>query len=61
MDAYRPVSKGDCFVVKMAKEIEFKIIATEPEDMGVVGPITILYTEGGTVKREIENKEQFDN
>ncbi|CAK93668.1 unnamed protein product (macronuclear) [Paramecium tetraurelia] len=61
LDAYRPVSKGDCFVVKMAKEIEFKIIATEPEDMGVVGPITILYTEGGTVKREIENKEQFDN
>ncbi|CAD8187480.1 unnamed protein product [Paramecium octaurelia] len=60
-DAYRPISKGDCFVVKMAKDIEFKIIATEPEDMGVVGPKTIIYTEGGTIKREIENKEQFDN
>ncbi|CAD8187503.1 unnamed protein product [Paramecium pentaurelia] len=59
-DAYRPVKKGDCFVINMVKEIEFKIIATEPEDIGVIGPTTIIYSEGGSIKREIENKEQYD-
>jgi transitional endoplasmic reticulum ATPase len=46
-DAYRPVKKGDLFVVRgNFKPVEFKIVATEPKDFGIVAPNTMLFTEG---------------
>lgn len=64
-DAYRPVKKGDYFLVRGGfKAVEFKvyqsiynkIVATEPVDIGIVGPQTMLFTEGEPVKREDEEK-----
>ena len=44
-DAYRPVKKGDLFVARGGfKAVEFKIVATEPQDFGIVAPSTMLYT-----------------
>ena len=38
-DAYRPVKKGDYFIVRgNFKAVEFKIVATEPGEIGIVGP-----------------------
>lgn len=59
-DAYRPVKKGDIFIVKgSVKDVEFRIVASEPSDLGIVGPNTILDTEGGTVEREGSNLKGF--
>jgi len=56
-DAYRPVKKGDCFLTRGGfKAVEFKIVATEPNEYGIVGPQTMLFTEGEPVKREEEEK-----
>jgi transitional endoplasmic reticulum ATPase len=56
-DAYRPVKKGDLFVVRGSfKPVEFKIVATEPKDFGIVAPSTMLYTEGDPINREDEEK-----
>ena len=44
-DAYRPLKKGDTFQVRGGfKAVEFKVVATEPKDFGVVGPATVLFT-----------------
>jgi transitional endoplasmic reticulum ATPase len=38
-DAYRPVMKNDLFLVRGGfKAVEFKIVATEPKDYGLVSP-----------------------
>jgi transitional endoplasmic reticulum ATPase len=56
-DAYRPVKKGDLFVVRgNFKPVEFKIVATEPKEFGIVAPNTMLYTEGEPINREDEEK-----
>lgn len=56
-DAYRPAKKGDCFLVRgNFKAVEFKVVATEPSDFGIVGPQTVLFTEGDPIKREDEEK-----
>lgn len=56
-DAYRPVKKGDCFLTRGSfKAVEFKIVACEPTEIGIVGPQTMLFTEGEPVKREDEEK-----
>lgn len=56
-DAYRPVKKGDYFICRGGfKAVEFKIVATEPGEIGIVGPTTTLFTEGEPVKREDEEK-----
>lgn len=56
-DAFRAVHKGDSFVVRgNFKPVEFKIVATEPGDFGIVTSSTILFTEGEQVVREEENK-----
>lgn len=56
-DAYRPVKKGDLFVVRgNFKPVEFKIVATEPKEYGIVAPNTVLYTEGEPINREDEEK-----
>ena len=56
-DAFRPLKKGDYFIVrKNFKAIEFKVVATEPDEMGIVGSKTVLYTEGEPIKRDEEEK-----
>lgn len=56
-DAYRPLKKGDLFLVRGGfKAVEFKVVAAEPKDWGIVGPATMLFTEGEPVKREDEEK-----
>ena len=52
-DAYRPVKKGDLFIVRgNFKPVEFKIVATEPKQFGIVAPSTMLYTEGEPIDRQ---------
>jgi transitional endoplasmic reticulum ATPase len=56
-DAYRPVKKDDCFLVRgNFKPVEFKVVACEPKDFGIVAPNTVLFTEGEPIKREDEEK-----
>ena len=56
-DAYRPVKKGDLFTVRgNFKPVEFKIVATETQESGIVAPSTMLYTEGEPIDREEEEK-----
>ena len=56
-DAYRPVKKGDLFIVRgNFKPVEFKVVATEPKEYGIVAPNTMLYTEGEPINREDEEK-----
>ena len=45
-DANRPVKKGNFFTVAHGnlKPVEFKIVATEPQEYGIVAPNTMLYT-----------------
>jgi len=56
-DAFRPVKKGDLFVVRGGfKAVEFKVVATEPGDFGIVAPTTMMFTEGEPINREDEEK-----
>ena len=54
-DAFRPIHKDDKFVVRgNFKAVEFKVVATEPGDFGVVTSTTVLFTEGEPIKRDEE-------
>lgn len=56
-DAYRPLKQGDLFLVRGGfKAVEFKVVACEPKEYGIVAPSTMLFTEGEAVKREDEEK-----
>lgn len=56
-DAYRPVKQGDLFLVRGGfKAVEFKVVACEPKEYGIVAPSTMLFTEGEPIKREDEEK-----
>jgi transitional endoplasmic reticulum ATPase len=56
-DAYRPIKKGDLFLIRVGfKAVEFKVVACEPKDYGIVAPNTMLFTEGEPIKREDEEK-----
>lgn len=56
-DAFRPIHKGDSFVVRgNFKPVEFKIVATDPGEFGIVTSATVLFTEGEPIVREEENK-----
>ena len=55
LDAYRPVTKGDLFIVyKAMHPVEFKVVGVEPDQYGLVTPDTEIYCEGEPVKREDE-------
>ncbi|XP_068307023.1 cell division cycle protein 48 homolog [Pyrus communis] len=56
-EAYRPVRKGDLFLVQgMMRSIEFKIIETDPDEYCIVAPDTEIFCEGEPVKREDEER-----
>jgi transitional endoplasmic reticulum ATPase len=55
LDAYRPVSEGDVFIVhKAMRSVEFKIIEVGPKEFGLVTEDTEIFCEGEAVKREDE-------
>ncbi|CAF0823596.1 unnamed protein product [Adineta steineri] len=55
LEAYRPVKKGDVFIVRAAmRAVEFKVIETDPSPYCIVAPDTVIHCEGDPIKREEE-------
>lgn len=66
VEAYRPVRKGDTFLVRGGmRTVEFKVVATDPDEYCIVAQDTVIHTEGDPVKREEEeaslNDVGYDN
>jgi len=52
----RPVRKGDSFTVdQMGRTLEFKVVAVEPGEYGLVAPTTQIFTEGDPIERDDED------
>ena len=57
VESYRPVMKGDLFLVRAAMHpVEFKVVETDPPDCCIVAPDTVIHCEGEPIKREDEEK-----
>lgn len=57
LDAYRPVRKGDLFLVRGGfKPVEFKVVGVDPGEYAIVAPDTVIHSEGEPVKREDEER-----
>lgn len=57
LEAYRPVCKGDVFVVRGGmRAVEFKVVETDPSPYCVVSPETVIHCEGEPIKREDEEE-----
>ena len=57
MEAYRPVRKGDLFLVRgERRSVEFKVIETDPREYCVIAPDTEIFCGGEPVRREDEDK-----
>ncbi|RWW18374.1 hypothetical protein GW17_00017644 [Ensete ventricosum] len=57
LEAYRPVRKGDLFLVRGGmRSVEFKVIETDPAEYCIVSPDTEIFCEGEPVKREDEDR-----
>jgi len=57
LEAYRPVRKGDLFLVRGGmRAVEFKVVETDPAEYCIVAPDTIIHCEGEPVKRDDENR-----
>ncbi|KAA8499724.1 Cell division cycle protein 48-like [Porphyridium purpureum] len=57
LEAYRPVRKGDTFLVRGGmRAVEFKIVETDPEEFCIVAPDTVIHCEGEAIKREDEER-----
>ena len=55
LEAYRPVKKGDLFIVRQAMHpVEFKVVETDPPDMCIVAKTTKIHCEGEPIHREDE-------
>jgi transitional endoplasmic reticulum ATPase len=55
LEAYRPVRKGDTFLVRGGmRVVEFKVVETDPAPYCIVAPETIIHCEGDPIKREEE-------
>jgi transitional endoplasmic reticulum ATPase len=56
-EAYRPVHKGDLFVVRGGlRAIEFKVVETDPSPFCIVSSDTVIHCEGAPIKREEEEE-----
>ncbi|KAG0243653.1 P-loop containing nucleoside triphosphate hydrolase protein [Mortierella sp. GBAus27b] len=61
LEAYRPVRKGDLFLVRGGmRAVEFKVIETEPADYCIVAQDTVIHCEGEPIKREDEESNLAD-
>lgn len=57
LEAYRPVRKGDLFLVRAAmRAVEFKVVECDPSPYCIVAPDTVIHTEGDPIKREDEEQ-----
>lgn len=57
LSAYRPVKKGDLFLVRQAMHpVEFKVVETDPPDFCIVAPDTMIHVEGEAIRREDEER-----
>ncbi len=59
MEAYRPVRKGDHFLVREGfRPVEFKVMEIDPteSEFCIVAPETIIHCDGAPVKRDDEEK-----
>jgi len=57
LEAYRPVKKGDLFLVRQAMHpVEFKVVETDPSDCCIVAPETLIHCEGEPIRREDEER-----
>jgi transitional endoplasmic reticulum ATPase len=55
-DCYRPVKKGDTFLVRGGfRPVEFKVVDVDPGEYGIVAPTTTLFDEGEPINRDDEN------
>lgn len=55
-DANRPLHVNNTFIVRgRFKPVEFKVVATEPGEYGIVTSETILFTEGEPIVRKDED------
>jgi transitional endoplasmic reticulum ATPase len=53
LEAYRPVKKGDVFLVRQAMHaVEFKVVETDPAEYCIVAPETTIHCEGDPIRRE---------
>jgi transitional endoplasmic reticulum ATPase len=56
-DTWRPLRKGDTFVVRGGfKQIEFKVVETDPGEHVIVSPNTMIHDEGEPISRADEEK-----
>ncbi|KAI8810456.1 P-loop containing nucleoside triphosphate hydrolase protein [Cladochytrium replicatum] len=61
LEAYRPVRKGDTFIVRAAmRGVEFKVIETDPAPYCIVAQDTVIHCEGEPIKREDEEQSLND-
>jgi len=57
LEAYRPVKKGDLFLVRQAMHpVEFKVVETDPAEYCIVAPDTVIHCEGEPIRREDEER-----
>lgn len=57
VEAYRPVRKGDKFIVRGAmRAVEFKVVECDPEPYCIVAQDTVIHCEGDPIKREDEEQ-----
>ncbi|KAM0852114.1 hypothetical protein ACQ4PT_051981 [Festuca glaucescens] len=57
LEAYRPVRKGDLFLVRGGmRSVEFKVIETDPAEYCIVAPNTEIFCDGEPIKREDEER-----
>ncbi|OMJ67634.1 hypothetical protein SteCoe_35155 [Stentor coeruleus] len=56
-EAYRPVRKGDLFLVRGGfRPVEFKVVECDPGEFVIIAPDTVIHCEGEPVKREDEER-----
>lgn len=61
LEAYRPVRKGDTFTVRGGmRQVEFKVVETDPAEYCIVAQDTVIHTEGDPIKREDEESNLAD-
>nr|CAG8474978.1 6750_t:CDS:2 [Entrophospora candida] len=61
LEAYRPVRKGDLFLVRAAmRGVEFKVVETDPPDYCIVAQDTVIHCEGDPISRADEESNLND-
>ncbi|KAL1121965.1 hypothetical protein AAG570_003373 [Ranatra chinensis] len=57
LEAYRPVHKGDTFIVRgVMRAVEFKVVEVDPSPYCIVAPDTVIHCEGDPIVREDEEE-----